>query len=168
MNENTTVLCCCLYLSWRHVSAFAPGHLQVTRYIIEEIIYSVNNKIGNVYLKFNETSLNFIYIYIIYISYFCDSHNFIYDSHRIVSSIIYIYIYILWPEDGPVRRPKHVVSLNKDNNIRQLCFDSKEPIFNWQKFILIRKVRHPAGDHPSCSLVHSCIYPPQILFSQLH
>jgi len=27
-------------------------------------------------------------------------------------------------------RPKHVVSLNKGNNIRQLCFDSKEPLFN--------------------------------------
>jgi len=27
-------------------------------------------------------------------------------------------------------KPKHVVSLNKDNNIRQLCFDSKEPLFN--------------------------------------
>jgi len=27
------------------------------------------------------------------------------------------YLYILWPEDGPVQRPKHV-SLNKGNNIR--------------------------------------------------
>ena len=26
--------------------------------------------------------------------------------------------------------PKHVVSLNKDNNVRELCFDSKEPLFN--------------------------------------
>jgi len=39
-------------------------------------------------------------------------------------------LYILWPEDGPVEMPKHVVSLTKDNNTRQLCFDSKEPLFN--------------------------------------
>ena len=33
--------------------------------------------------------------------------------------IVYISsLYILWPEDGPVQRSKHVVSLNKDNNIR--------------------------------------------------
>ena len=36
----TTVLCCCLYLSWQHVSALALGHLQVIRYIIEETIQS--------------------------------------------------------------------------------------------------------------------------------
>jgi len=28
------------------------------------------------------------------------------------------HLYILWPEDGPVQGPKHVASLNKDNNIR--------------------------------------------------
>ena len=27
-------------------------------------------------------------------------------------------LYILWPEYGPVQGPKHVVSLNKDNNVR--------------------------------------------------
>jgi len=27
-------------------------------------------------------------------------------------------LYILWPEDSPVQGPKHVVSLNEDNNIR--------------------------------------------------
>jgi hypothetical protein len=27
-------------------------------------------------------------------------------------------LYILLPEDGPVQRPKHVVDLNKDKNIR--------------------------------------------------
>jgi len=52
----------------------------------------------------------------------------IYGTHCIVSSIIYC---ILWPEDGPVQRPKHVVSLNKYKNIRQSCFDSKEPLFNY-------------------------------------
>jgi len=38
----------------------------------------------------------------------------IYDSHCTVSSIVYN----LRPEDGPVQRPKHIVSLNKDNIIR--------------------------------------------------
>jgi len=27
-------------------------------------------------------------------------------------------LYSLWPEDGPVQRPKYVVSLNKGSNIR--------------------------------------------------
>ena len=27
-------------------------------------------------------------------------------------------LYILWPEDDPVQGSKHVVSLNKDNNLR--------------------------------------------------
>jgi len=40
-----------------------------------------------------------------------------------IHTVYFPQLYILWPEDGPVRRPKHVVSLNKDNNIRQLCFD---------------------------------------------
>jgi len=31
--QNATILCCYLYLNWRHVSVFALGHLQVTRYI---------------------------------------------------------------------------------------------------------------------------------------
>ena len=26
----------------------------------------------------------------------------------------------------------YVIRLNKDNNIRQLCFDSKEPLFNYK------------------------------------
>jgi len=32
-------------------------------------------------------------------------------------------LYILWPEDGPVHGPKHVISLNKNNNINScvLC-----------------------------------------------
>jgi len=34
---------------------------------------------------------------------------------------------MLWSEDGLVQRPKHVVSLNKDN-IKSLCFDLKEPL----------------------------------------
>jgi len=38
LSQNTTILCCYLYLSRRHVSAFALGHLQVTRYIIEETV----------------------------------------------------------------------------------------------------------------------------------
>jgi len=29
-----------------------------------------------------------------------------------------------------MQMPKHVVSLNKDNNVRWLCFGSKEPLFN--------------------------------------
>jgi len=29
-----------------------------------------------------------------------------------------------------VQGPKHVASLNKDNNIRSLCFDLKEPLFS--------------------------------------
>ena len=33
-------------------------------------------------------------------------------------------------EDGPVQGPKQVASLNKDNNIRLLCFDSKESLFS--------------------------------------
>ena len=37
LSQNTTILCY-LYLSWRHVSAFALGHLQVTRYMTEETI----------------------------------------------------------------------------------------------------------------------------------
>jgi len=31
--------------------------------------------------------------------------------------------YILLREDGPVQGPKHVVSVNKNNNIRQLRLD---------------------------------------------
>jgi len=27
-------------------------------------------------------------------------------------------LHVLWPEDGPVQRPKYVLSLNKDNSIR--------------------------------------------------
>jgi len=27
-------------------------------------------------------------------------------------------LYILWPQNGPVQGPKHVVTLNKDKNIR--------------------------------------------------
>jgi hypothetical protein len=68
-------------------------------------------------------SLNFRYIY--RISWFALFYLLLtmYSLHN--------YIYILWPEDGPVLRPKHVVSLTKDNNIRYLCFDSTEPLFNY-------------------------------------
>jgi len=38
LSQNTTILGCYLYLSWWHVSALAPGHLHVTRYITEETI----------------------------------------------------------------------------------------------------------------------------------
>ena len=38
LSQNTTILCCYLYLSLRHVSAFALGHLQVTKYINEETL----------------------------------------------------------------------------------------------------------------------------------
>jgi len=55
-----------------------------------------------------------------------------YDSHCIVSSIIYL---LTW--NGSVQMPKRVVSLNKDNNIRQLCFDSKEPLFKSESVLLL-------------------------------
>jgi hypothetical protein len=48
--------------------------------------------------------------------------------HTVQSPQLYVYN-LWWPEDGPVQGPKHVVSLSKDN-IRQLCFNSKEPLFN--------------------------------------
>ena len=39
-------------------------------------------------------------------------------------SSLYIYIYILWPEDGPAQGPKHVFSLIiKKTNYRRLCYD---------------------------------------------
>jgi hypothetical protein len=41
-----------------------------------------------------------------------------------------------------VQRPKHVVSLNKENNIRQLCFDSKEPLFNYFYQTLLLSTRY--------------------------
>jgi len=43
---------------------------------------SVNHKIGYMYLKFNEISLNFSTF-----RYISDSHYFIYNSHCIVSSV---------------------------------------------------------------------------------
>jgi hypothetical protein len=39
LNQNVTILCCYRYLSLRHVSTLALGHLQVTRYILLYIIY---------------------------------------------------------------------------------------------------------------------------------
>ena len=57
--------------------------------------------------------------------YFMD-HTILFMIHTVQSP----QLYILWPEDGLVQRPKHVVSWYKVNNIRQLCFDSKDALFN--------------------------------------
>ena len=61
-------------------------------------------------LNDNEISLNFRYIYPI----------FIHSIWFMIQTVQSPQTYILWPEDGPVQRPKHVVFLNKVNNIRQL------------------------------------------------
>jgi len=44
--------------------------------------------------------------------------------------------------------PKHVVSLNKDNKIRQLCFESKEP------YLIVNK--HNGDDAPEEELDVTC------------
>jgi len=41
------------------------------------------------------------------------THTILFMIHTVQSP----QLYTLWPDDGPVQRPKHVVSLNKDNNI---------------------------------------------------
>jgi len=48
-----------------------------------------------------------------FFSYFM-VHTILFTIH----TVLFSQLYILWPEDGPVQRLKHVVSLNKDNDIR--------------------------------------------------
>jgi len=36
-------------------------------------------------------------------------------------------LYIVWPEDGPVQGPKHVVRLNKDKQYKIVVFWLKKP-----------------------------------------
>jgi len=36
-------------------------------------------------------------------------------SYFMIHIVMSPQLYILWPKDGPVQRPKYVVSLNKDN-----------------------------------------------------
>jgi len=46
-------------------------------------------------------------------------HTILFMIHTVqFLNYIYIYIYILGHEDGPVQKPKHVLGLTKDNNIR--------------------------------------------------
>jgi len=53
LSQNTSILCCYIYLSPRHVSVFVLGHLRVTRYIIEETIQrDIINKILSI-IKFD-------------------------------------------------------------------------------------------------------------------
>ena len=81
-----------------------------------------------------EISSNFRYIYAVFMI-----HTILFMIHTVQSP----QLYILWPEDGLVQRPKHVASLNKGNNVRYLCFDSKELIFN---------------HHCTIFVCHSCIH----------
>ena len=72
-----------------------------------------------------------------------------------------IQLYILWPEDGPVEGPKHVVSLNKINNIRYLCFDTEELLLicKYTAKVIENKRRHIVEQNVQNQTTNTQIYP---------
>ena len=112
------------------IRATCPAHLIILDFITRTILckeYKSQLMYTNGKLKDCESSLNFRYMYPIF-RYMYPIFRYMYPIFMIHTILFMIHtvqspqLYILWPEDGPVQRPKHVVSLNKDKQCKIIVF----------------------------------------------